>query len=179
VIVGTVLCVVLLMLSPSSAKTPTGATLRCAASELVDCAPSPATSTRWLAPDLGVEGVAFGVPSEGDADGKLVATRVVPHKAGQRYGWELRLRSGRDRVRVREVLTLPEVPATWGKVETSPLATLSADSRTATVEEETTDRALGRWWVMAAGDPPGVYQLRLYIEETLVGEATFAIGGKR
>lgn len=137
-------------------------------------------SVRWLAPDLAVEGVAFGITRERDDSApEFVETRVVPYAPGQLYGWSLALRTGRDRVRVREELMLPARPATWGRAATSPLATTSADGRRVVVEEETELRRATRFWSIDKGDPRGLYELRLYVEDVLVGEATFIVGEPR
>lgn len=137
-------------------------------------------SLRWLAPDLAVGDVAFGITRERDDSApEFVETRVVPYAPGQLYGWSLALRTGRDRVRVREELTLPARPATWGRAATSPLATTSADGRRVVVEEETELRRATRFWSIDKGDPRGLYELRLYVEDVLVGEATFIVGEPR
>ncbi len=144
-----------------------------------DCTPGLRTrQVRWLAPDLGVEHVVFGIPGDGEGGAPtLLNTRSIPHVQGQRYGWMMSLRTGRDAVRVREELTMPAPPLTWGRAETSPLATISQDRRSVVLEAETSfyDH-LQRAWIIDQGDPHGLYTLRLYVEDVLVGEATFVVG---
>ncbi len=134
--------------------------------------------------DLAVIEVLFGITRESaDGEPKFLETRVVPYTPGQRYGWTMSVRTGRERVRVREELTMPAPPASWGRTATDPRATLSKDRRRAVVEEETTLDRMGRSWIIDRGDPRGLYKLRLYVEDVLVGEATFVVGirssGKR
>jgi hypothetical protein len=132
---------------------------------------------RWIAPDLAVEDVAFGVGHEGnDGSRELIETRSIPLVPGQLYGWRLALRTGRDHVRVREELTLPARPATWGDAVTAPRATIAPDGRHVVVEEETALRRATRFWSIDPGDPRGKYRMRLYVEGVLIGEATFVVG---
>lgn len=142
------------------------------------CAPwTRALPLRWIAPDIAVEDVVFGIPVEGeDSEPGFSETRAVPHVQDQRYGWMMSLHTGRDRVRVREELTLPAPPISWGRAATDPRATLSEDRRRAVVEEETTYDRVQRSWSIDHGDPEGVYTLRLYVEDVLVGEAAFIVG---
>jgi hypothetical protein len=131
-----------------------------------------------IAPDLAVEEVVFGITRDGeDGEPEFLETRAVPYAQGQLYGWQLSLRTGRDTVRVREELTMPAPPASWGNAETSPLATISEDRRRAVVEEENSlyDH-VHRYWSIDLGDPQGLYELRLYVEDVLVGEVTFVVG---
>jgi hypothetical protein len=124
--------------------------------------------------------VVFGIPGEGeDGDPTLLSTRSIPHVQGQRYGWMMSLRTGRGAVRVREELTMPAPPLTWGRAETSRLATISQDRRSVVLEEETSfyDH-LQRAWTIDRGDPEGLYRLRLFVENVLVGEATFVVGNR-
>ncbi len=138
-------------------------------------------ATRWLAPDLGIDAFVFGVPADGSEEEEgvppqLVERTRVPNVDGQGYGWQLFFRTGRDRMRVREVLTLPAPPVTWGDAEKSVDATLSADRRTLVVEQDIPARhSVTRWWSVTSGDPSGRYEVRVYLDGVLAGEATFFV----
>ncbi|WP_460713916.1 hypothetical protein [Lysobacter terrae] len=95
----------------------------------------------------------------------LQPTDIVPHMAGQQYGWLIRLKTDRSRVRWREELHLPDAPATWGS-ERIGRRSLSADKRTLVTEREVETRSgyIFNAWQVEPGDPVGRYTLQVTVE---------------
>jgi hypothetical protein len=95
----------------------------------------------------------------------LQPTEVVPHVAGQQYGWLIRLKTERSRVRWREELHLPAAPATWGS-ERIGKRSVSADQRTLVTEREVETRSgyIFNAWQVEQGDPVGRYTLQVTVD---------------
>lgn len=98
------------------------------------------------------------------------ATRVVPHRSGQRYGWVIELATKKRSVSVREEYVLP-LPASAPKVPEA--AEWLADSVTIPLQRrnQVSQRQLvpvdGRIygeWEVAPGEPPGHRHLQVVIE---------------
>jgi len=87
---------------------------------------------------------------------------VVPDVEGEAYGWQVKVKTDKPKVRWREELTLPQAPRTWG--DDAPVR--SDDGRTAVTEQETApeDGVIRNVWAIAQGDPKGMYELKLTIE---------------
>ena len=96
----------------------------------------------------------------------LVQTDQAPLARGIEFGWQLDL-AGHDDFVLREELLLPAAPKHWG---TTAATTISADRTTATtIEHVDADTAMiEHRWQISAGDPPGLYLFRVYIDERLV-----------
>ena len=99
-------------------------------------------------------------------DGSLVPTTTVPHAVDQAYGWRMGLNTRMATVRVREELTLPAEPATWGDPEPGLKRRVSNDGRTAITELtlEVHGGQVSQAWAVAPGDPKGEYLLKVKLE---------------
>jgi hypothetical protein len=109
----------------------------------------------------------FGV-WDADTNGvpKLLITKVVPLDLGIVYGWRLHLTGSKANVRVKQVLTLPATPQTWGQ---NNAVRLSGDKRAATFERQMQlkDGWIAEFIRVADGDPEGKHKLEVFIEGQL------------
>jgi hypothetical protein len=96
-------------------------------------------------------------------DLKYTATNIVPLQPGQRYGWYVRLRTNREKIRFVEEVEMAG-PTTWPEARSG--FTVSEDKRSARVEREI-DSARGyvsTVWVLNADDPEGPVKIKVTIE---------------
>jgi hypothetical protein len=107
----------------------------------------------------------FGPPAT-VADQFLPST-VLPLSDGQSFGWRMTIKTNKKWVRVREELTLPAEPKTWGDPEPDLKRKTSADGRTATTELllEPVAGVIQFSWTVTTGDPRGTWVLKLRIED--------------
>lgn len=108
----------------------------------------------------------FGGP--GDTAGPFVSTTVLPLADGQAFGWRIVLKPGHGKaVRVREELTLPAEPKTWGDPEPGLKRRTSPDGRTATTELllQPVNGVIESSWTVTTGDPKGTWVLKLWVED--------------
>ncbi|WP_395739909.1 hypothetical protein [Prosthecobacter sp.] len=98
---------------------------------------------------------------------------AVPLVENQGYGWRLKVETESESVVVRHELRMPAAPDSW--VSLSPGTTLSEDMRTATSVEELRVHQgnLFQFWYFTEGDPEGLYEMRVFIHDRLVGEFKF------
>lgn len=91
---------------------------------------------------------------------------MVPFAVDQGYGWSITLAGAPARVAVREELTLPAAPATWGDPEPGLKRRVSADGRTVVTELTLPVQAgrIGQAWAVAPGDPKGAYLLKVTVQ---------------
>jgi hypothetical protein len=120
--------------------------------------------------DAALFGIEMPVGEEGDTF--FVETNRVPLVAGAAFGWRLRLKDGATQVRLREELELPVAPRIWRHTDDT---SISGDRRTAITERLVHPTAgwLENAWSFTAGDPPGRYRLRVYLDDELAREFTF------
>ncbi len=101
------------------------------------------------------------------ATGQFVPSATLPLKDGQEFGWRMRLQTKLTKVRVREELTLPTEPRTWGDPEPGLKRKTSADGRTAITELllVPVDGVIQFTWTVTQGDPAGIWLLKVQVED--------------
>ncbi len=145
---------------------PLGVWAALAACLLVQASPAslaaPATDKPVV---LKAEGGLFA-PGDG-ADSAFVASKVLPLKDGQVFGWRIQLRHPARAVRVREELSLPAEPKTWGDPEPGLKRRTTADGRSAITELQLTPRDgfISQSWTVTTGDPKGTWVIKVRVED--------------
>ena len=101
------------------------------------------------------------------ATSQFVPSTTLPLKDGQEFGWRMRLQTKLTQVRVREELTLPAEPRTWGDPEPGLKRKTSADGRTASTEMllVPVDGVIQFTWTVTQGDPAGTWLLKVQVED--------------
>lgn len=92
---------------------------------------------------------------------------LLPLRDGQEFAWRLVVKTNKPFVRVREELTLPAEPRTWGDPEPDIRRRTTPDGRTAITEWRLApvDGVLQSAWTVTTGDPPGTWVLKLKVED--------------
>ncbi len=98
---------------------------------------------------------------------RFTPAAVLPLRDGQEFGWRLVVKTRQPFVRVREELTLPAEPRTWGDPEPDVKRRTTPDGRTAITEWRLApqDGVLQSAWTVTTGDPPGTWVLTLTVED--------------
>ncbi len=109
---------------------------------------------------------------------QFVPSANLPLQDGQQFGWRMQLRTKLTTVRVREELTLPAEPRTWGDPEPGLKRRTLADGRTATTELllVPVDGVIQFTWTVTRGDPAGTWLLKVQVEDLPV--QTFRLQAK-
>lgn len=125
-----------------------------------DKAPQAATTTEVIGGNFGLFNLSE--PSKP----AFVPAKVVPLAPNQAYGWIIRLRTDKAKIKWREEFTLPVKPATWGDPEPLGTRTVSNDGRTSITEREVAPErgVIFNSWTVAPGDPKGHYVIRVFVE---------------
>ncbi|NBQ56704.1 MAG: hypothetical protein EBU36_08745, partial [Verrucomicrobia bacterium] len=79
---------------------------------------------------------------------------------------------------VRERLTLPSAPETWGeKGDEDGLFLISSDQTTCLWERDmpVIDETIGNHWGFAEGDPRGIYEIQVTLAGVLLDELLFFV----
>lgn len=94
-------------------------------------------------------------------------TRVVPRVVGQVYAWMMELSPKVGKVWLKEEMTLPKPPNTWGDIPKGMTRRISANGLTVVIEGyvDVDDGMIGQTWEIADGDPIGSYVLRLTVNK--------------
>lgn len=94
-------------------------------------------------------------------------SKVLPLRDGQAFGWRMQVKTPARTVRVREELTLPAEPKTWGDPEPGLKRKTSPDGRTATTELvlEPRNGVISQSWTVTRGDPPGTWVIRVRVDD--------------
>ncbi|WP_395753729.1 hypothetical protein [Prosthecobacter sp.] len=102
-------------------------------------------------------------------------TRAVPLVENLGYGWRLKVDTDRPSVVVRHEVHMPEAPESW--VALSPGSIVSEDRKSVSSTEELKVKQgnLFQYWYFTKGDPEGVYVMRAFINDRLVGEFMFKV----
>jgi hypothetical protein len=97
-----------------------------------------------------------------DSDGVFHQTDEVALYPGSPFGWRIRVPCTDGPVTVDEELRLP-APGDW---PADPEMRISTDQRSATLRYQTECRAgwIEKQWSASAGDPPGVWIIRVTVE---------------
>lgn len=107
----------------------------------------------------------------------FVPAIVVPLVPNQAYGWIIRLRTDKSKIKWREEFTLPVKPATWGDAEPLGTRSVSNDGRTSVTEREVSPErgVIFNSWTVAPGDPKGRYVIRVFVEDSLAKTFEFEV----
>ena len=107
----------------------------------------------------------------------FVPSASVPLVPDQAYGWIIRVRTDKAKIKWREEFTLPVKPMTWGVAEPVGTRSVSNDGRTSVTEREVSpDRGLiFNFWSVAPGDPKGRYIIRVFIDGSLAKAFEFEV----
>lgn len=107
----------------------------------------------------------------------FVPSALVPLVPDQAYGWIIRIRTDKAKIKWREEFTLPVKPTTWGAAEPVGTRSVSNDGRTSVTEREVTpdQGLLFNSWSVAPGDPKGIYIIRVFIEGTFAETFEFEV----
>ncbi len=136
----------------------------CASLACIGAAPAAAQAPAAAVVVVQAQAGLFGPPDAAEA---FTPSAVLPLRDGQEFGWRATLKTSKKIVRVLEELTLPSEPRTWGDPEPGLKRKTSADGRTATTEFwlEPVDGVIANRWSVTAGDPKGIWTLRVRIED--------------
>ena len=101
------------------------------------------------------------------APSQFVPSATLPLRDGQEFGWRMQLQTKLTQVRVREELTLPAEPRTWGDPEPGLKRKTSTDGRTATTELLLTpvNGVIQFTWTVTQRDPAGTWLLKVQVED--------------
>ena len=118
------------------------------------------SSLRILSAQAGL----FGEP--GTETTQFSRSASVPLKDGQAFGWRMSVQTAAKKVLVREELTLPQEPKTWGDPEPDIKRKTTSDGRTAITEVwlEPKDGFIFHTWTVTKGDPKGVWILKVSVQ---------------
>ena len=112
-------------------------------------------------PNARVSGTVFGVY---DCEG-FTATSNVAWAEGATFGWRVRVPDGQP-IAWREELVLPSAPTSWSGANFIDIKDQGRTAVTAGVDMPF-DGELAHVWSVTAGDPPGAYELRLWLDGQL------------
>ncbi|MGI9316799.1 MAG: hypothetical protein ACR2QW_05665 [bacterium] len=112
-----------------------------------------------------------------NGEAEFVITDRVPLIEGQFYGWVIKIGPQFAKIKWKEVLELPEAPESWGVEETSGDLVISEDRKVSVMQEEVyvEDGYIANYWNVLAGDPPGDYIMRVYVNDHLVETFRFKV----
>jgi len=113
------------------------------------------------------------------SDSRIVhESRYIPRRPGQLYGWRISGIVGIGTALVRERLTLPSAPETWGEQgDEDGLFLISSDQTTCLWERDmpVVDETIGNHWGFAEGDPRGIYEIQVTLAGVLLDELLFFV----
>ncbi len=133
--------------------------------------PSAAAAPRAPAatPEVQLLKAEVGLLGPRDAAGRqaFAPGTSLPLRDGQEFAWRLVVKTTKPFVRVREELTLPAEPRTWGDPEPEVKRRTTPDGRTAITEWRLApvDGVLQSAWTVTTGDPAGTWVLKLKVED--------------
>lgn len=120
-------------------------------------------------PSARVSSTTFGVYDECG----FAPTTTVAWAEGETFGWRVRVPDGQP-VAWREELVLPSAPTSWSGAHFIDIKDAGRTAVTAGVDIPY-DGELAHAWNLTAGDPPGDYELRLWIDGELHQVFTFHV----
>ena len=121
--------------------------------------------------NLYLVGAEFGLITQDSAGAVTIkAVDKIPLTPGQVYGWRLKFRTKRQSLSLREEVQMPVAPKSWSNSIPDAEFKVSPDGRTGITKADAVlvDGALMNAWAVAEGDPPGQYEIRLFIDGRLV-----------
>lgn len=121
---------------------------------------------------------SFGTIFEYGDSYLVYESRCIPGRPGQLYGWRIRGLVGLGDAWVRETLTLPSAPKTWGEQGNEGGLFLISDDRTSCFWERNLPvmkESVGNCWEFAEGDPRGIYELQVSVAGVVLDELLFFI----
>ena len=119
----------------------------------------------------------FGLFTGNQSDGySFEPATVIPNDVRVSYGWRIKVKTSSQWVRVREEFILPKKPETWGGP--SRPDRLIVDDGRACISKRTqpvVDGVISQIWGLAPGDPNGIYEFKVYVDDKLIGDFKFEV----
>jgi S1-C subfamily serine protease len=130
------------------------------------------TAERESISDVEIVRADFGLFGEiPSGDPAFQASRSVPLKEDQTYGWFMELKTSKPKIKWREEIVFPSPLAILDINGSTAQHSTSEDGLTVTTEQEEVVHDSGliyHMWGVAAGDPKGHHIVRVYLEDKLV-----------
>jgi hypothetical protein len=103
-------------------------------------------------------------------------TTTIPLRAGQCYGWALRVEPEERTIPIREVFDLPAA-GNWNSSAETETSAVSGNRRTAVTEFQAplNQGVITHAWCVADGDPAGPHRIRVYHGDTLLHDFHFTL----
>lgn len=145
----------------------------CLASIFVVAHAAAAPETPVAGPSVQIGAAAFGL-FDASTPGELSfeASKVVPLRVGQRYGWVIEVKTAKRRVSVREEYLLP--PKTAEAVKPN---TIMMDTRRQVSQRELAviDGKIYGEWSVGQGEPAGHRHLQVFVNNELAGDFEYDV----
>lgn len=119
----------------------------------------------------------FGLFTGNESDGySFKPAAVITNDVRVSYGWRIKVKTSSQWVRVREEFILPKKPETWGG-PSRPDRLIVDDGRTciSTLKLPVIGGMISQVWGFAPGDPNGVCQFKVYVDDKLIGDFKFEV----
>ncbi len=119
-----------------------------------------------------VTGSLFYAQQNGQTE--IRETTTIPLRAGQCYGWALRVEPEQRSVAIREVFELPG-PGNWNVGEQTSAVARNARTAVTQFDAPLGEGLITHGWCVAEGDPTGPHRIRVYHGETMLHEFRFTV----
>jgi hypothetical protein len=117
-------------------------------------------------------GVIIGDQSSGYF---VVPTSVIFRSAEVPCGWSIKVGTSLQSIRIREEVILPKAPETWGNLDSDTIITNEGRTCIAKRNLEVINGSISTGWRVAPGDPEGIYEIKVYSDEKLIGYFKFEV----
>jgi len=101
-------------------------------------------------------------------------SKDVPLEEDIFFGWRIRLITDKEKVIWKEEFIVPEPPTVWGYghgTEFDEQGKIATTEKTVSLK----DGWIGHGWFVAAGDPPGTYIMKIYVDGALAKTFSFRL----
>ena len=105
-----------------------------------------------------------------------VSTRRVPYRPDSScFAWILRVEPASRRVALRELISLPSAPKSWGVSAESTRVSKDRRSAETDLDDDIADGVISNEWCVADGDPVGRYRIEVFEGPRLLHRFDFAV----
>jgi len=122
-----------------------------------------------------VVGQRFGIITGDQSSSNFVPRSVIYRSDRVPCAWSIKVDTSLQSIKIREEVILPKAPETWRTSDTDTIITNERRTCIAKRNLKVINGFISTAWLVAPGDPEGIYEIKVFADEKMIGDFKFEV----